>query len=110
MCSHVHNKAFVVCIIITKLVWLDCVVALYHTLQENLKTLISYVVDNFMTTLETVEYVETFRKLKLKHDQEKDRQENKPEMSAGYVFIHLSLSLSLSLSLMLTNIHVHTHT
>ena len=46
-----------------------------------------------MTTLETVEYVDTFRKLKLKHDQEKDRQENKPEMSVAYVF---SLSLSLS--------------
>ena len=47
-----------------------------------------------MTTLETVEYVDTFRKLKLKHDQEKDRQENKPEMSAAYVFT-LSLSLPL---------------
>ena len=45
-----------------------------------------------MTTLETVEYVDTFRKLKLKHDQEKDRQENNPETSTAYVFT-LSLSL-----------------
>ena len=40
-----------------------------------MKTLISYVVENFMQTLETIEYVDTFKKLKLKHDQEKDRQE-----------------------------------
>ena len=70
----------------------------HPTLQENVKTLISYVVENFMTTLETVEYVDTFRKLKLKHDQEKDRQENNPETSTAYVFT-LSLLLFLSLSL-----------
>ena len=49
-----------------------------------------------MTTLESVEYVDTFRKLKLKHDQEKDRQENKPEM-ATYVLCLPLCSLSTSL-------------
>ena len=33
----------------------------------------SYIVENFMQTLEGVEYVETFRALKLKYDQEMDR-------------------------------------
>ena len=51
-------------------------------LQENIKTLISYTVENFMQTLDTVEYVDTFRKLKLKHDQEKDRQESTTEIPA----------------------------
>ena len=75
----------------------------HPTLQENVKTLISYVVENFMTTLETVEYVDTFRKLKLKHDQEKDRQENNPETSTAYVFTLSLLSLSpLSLFLSIT--------
>ena len=65
-----------------------------------------------MPTLETVEYVDTFRKLKLKHDQEKDRQESKPEMTTAYVFI-LSLSLSLSLFHPLHNYYSlfsHSHT
>ena len=46
--------------------------------QENLKTLITYIVEHFMSTLETVEYVRTFQDLKKRHEQEVDRQENEP--------------------------------
>ena len=45
-------------------------------LQENIQSLVSYIVDNFWSTLETVDYVDTFKSLKLKHDQEKDAKEN----------------------------------
>lgn len=44
--------------------------------QAKIKSLITYVVDNFMETLESVEYVDTFKCLKLAYDQEKDRQTN----------------------------------
>lgn len=49
--------------------------------QENLKILIGYIVENFMPTLEAVEYVDTFRMLKLRHEQEIDHRENKPEVA-----------------------------
>ena len=45
--------------------------------QENIKSLVSYVIDNFWTTLEHIEYVDTFKALRLKHEQEMDRRDNK---------------------------------
>ena len=47
-----------------------------HT-QEDIKTLVSYVIENFWSTLESVEYVDTFKALRLKHEQEMDRRDNK---------------------------------
>ena len=44
-------------------------------LQEN-KSLVKYVVENFWSTLETVDYVDTFKNLKLKHEQEKEAKES----------------------------------
>ena len=38
-------------------------------LQENIKSLVTHLVDEFYPQLEHVDYVETFRSLKLKYDQ-----------------------------------------
>ena len=35
--------------------------------------LITYIIEKFMATLESIHYVETFQSLKLKYDQEMDR-------------------------------------
>ena len=45
--------------------------------QENVKTLVSYVIDTFWPTVESIEYVDTFKALRLKHEQEMDRCDNK---------------------------------
>jgi uncharacterized protein YktA (UPF0223 family) len=36
---------------------------------------VKYVVETFWSTLETVDYVDTFEKLKLKYEQEKETKE-----------------------------------
>ncbi|XP_062320181.1 serine/threonine-protein phosphatase 4 regulatory subunit 3-A-like isoform X4 [Osmerus eperlanus] len=41
---------------------------------EDIKSLIAHIVDNFYKTLETIEYVQTFKGLKGRYEQEKDRQ------------------------------------
>ena len=47
--------------------------------QEKLKTLMEYVMENFMPTLEGVAYVDTFKKLKLRHEQIVEGKDSKPE-------------------------------
>jgi protein phosphatase-4 regulatory subunit 3 len=42
--------------------------------HENLKKLISHVVDNYLSTFEGVQYVDTFRLLGIKNDQNKELQ------------------------------------
>lgn len=46
---------------------------------EKVKTLMEYVIENFMPTLEQVVYVDTFKKFKLRYEQDLERKENKPE-------------------------------
>ncbi|XP_047621561.1 serine/threonine-protein phosphatase 4 regulatory subunit 3B-like [Phacochoerus africanus] len=41
---------------------------------ENIKPLIAHIVEKFYETLESIEYVQTFKGLKIKYEQEKDRQ------------------------------------
>ena len=41
---------------------------------ENIKSLIAHIVEKFYETLESIEYVQTFKGLKIKYEQEKDRQ------------------------------------
>lgn len=41
-----------------------------------MKILINYIVEKFMSTLESVQYIGTFQSLKLKYDQERDRIAN----------------------------------
>lgn len=43
--------------------------------EKDNKSLLKYVVENFWSTLETVDYVDTFKNLKLKHEQEKEAKE-----------------------------------
>lgn len=47
----------------------------YHSLhKEDIKSLIAHIVDNFYKALESIEYVQTFKGLKGRYEQEKDRQ------------------------------------
>ena len=52
-----------------------------------MKTLVDYVIENFWSTLESIEYVNTFKALKLKHEQEMDRRDNKDDKTAVLVII-----------------------
>ncbi|KAL2305668.1 hypothetical protein Nmel_003553, partial [Mimus melanotis] len=44
---------------------------------EDIKSLIAHIVENFYNALESIEYVQTFKGLKTKYEQEKDRQSQK---------------------------------
>lgn len=44
---------------------------------EDIKSLTAHIVDNFYKSLESIEYVQTFKGLKTKYEQEKDRQSQK---------------------------------
>ena len=46
----------------------------FVSLQEDVKSLIAHIVDNFYKALESIEYVQTFKGLKGRYEQEKDRQ------------------------------------
>lgn len=46
-------------------------------IQEDLKSLTAHIVENFYKALESIEYVQTFKGLKTKYEQEKDRQNQK---------------------------------
>lgn len=46
-------------------------------MQEDIKSLIAHIVENFYNALESIEYVQTFKGLKTKYEQEKDRQNQK---------------------------------
>ena len=48
-------------------------------LQENIKTLLKYVVERFMESLEGVDYVETFKTMKLRYEQEMDGNNKQTE-------------------------------
>lgn len=41
---------------------------------ENIKCLIIYIIENFFEAFESIDYVQTFKGLKMKYDQEKDHQ------------------------------------
>ncbi|XP_007122381.2 serine/threonine-protein phosphatase 4 regulatory subunit 3B-like [Physeter macrocephalus] len=41
---------------------------------EDIKSLVAHIVEEFYETLESIEYVQTFKELKIKYEQEKDRQ------------------------------------
>lgn len=42
--------------------------------QEDIKSLIAHIVDNFYKALESIEYVQTFKGLKGRYEQEKNKQ------------------------------------
>lgn len=43
------------------------------TLQEDIKSLCSHVVENFSKELEAIDYVQTFKALKLRYEQHQDK-------------------------------------
>ncbi|GAB1295875.1 Serine/threonine-protein phosphatase 4 regulatory subunit 3B [Apodemus speciosus] len=45
--------------------------------KEDIKSLTAHIVENFYKALESIEYVQTFKGLKTKYEQEKDRQNQK---------------------------------
>ena len=51
--------------------------------QEDIKSLIAHIVDNFYKALESIEYVQTFKGLKGRYEQEKDRQSQKLNRSVA---------------------------
>lgn len=46
-------------------------------IQEDIKSLTAHIVENFYKALESIEFVQTFKGLKTKYEQEKDRQNQK---------------------------------
>ncbi|NXA72370.1 P4R3B phosphatase, partial [Thryothorus ludovicianus] len=56
----------------------SAVVELFEFIRvEDIKSLIAHIVENFYNALESIEYVQTFKGLKTKYEQEKDRQSQK---------------------------------
>uniref|UniRef100_A0A8C3SC28 Serine/threonine-protein phosphatase 4 regulatory subunit 3-like central domain-containing protein n=1 Tax=Chelydra serpentina TaxID=8475 RepID=A0A8C3SC28_CHESE len=52
--------------------WID-----FLSCHEDIKSLTAHIVENFYKALESIEYVQTFKGLKTKYEQEKDRQNQK---------------------------------
>uniref|UniRef100_A0A452UA23 Protein phosphatase 4 regulatory subunit 3C n=1 Tax=Ursus maritimus TaxID=29073 RepID=A0A452UA23_URSMA len=53
----------------------SAVIELFEYIRvENIKSLVAHIVEKFYKTLESIEYVQTFKGLKIKYEQEKDRQ------------------------------------
>ncbi|XP_054239817.1 serine/threonine-protein phosphatase 4 regulatory subunit 3B isoform X5 [Indicator indicator] len=56
----------------------SAVIELFEFIRvEDIKSLIAHIVENFYNALESIEYVQTFKGLKTKYEQEKDRQSQK---------------------------------
>ncbi|XP_067149127.1 serine/threonine-protein phosphatase 4 regulatory subunit 3B isoform X4 [Apteryx mantelli] len=56
----------------------SAVIELFEFIRvEDIKSLIAHIVENFYNALESIEYVQTFKGLKTKYEQEKDRQNQK---------------------------------
>lgn len=62
-------------------------VTFHHVLsfQEDIKSLIAHIVDNFYKALESIEYVQTFKGLKGRYEQEKDRQSQRLNRSVDWL-------------------------
>eukprot|EP00731_Ephydatia_muelleri_P027779 Em0019g652a len=59
----------------------------YIQKEKDAKSLVSYIVENFMSSLDAVDYVSTFHSLKLRHEQEMDRcsQPSEPMVGGGLI-------------------------
>lgn len=61
-----------------------------HIRVQNIKSLLVYVVEKFYERLEWIEYVQTFKSLKFKYEQEKERKSQKSFSSMQYSQAFLS--------------------
>lgn len=78
-----------------------CLTFVHCLFQEDIKSLIAHIVDNFYKALEPIEYVQTFKGLKGRYEQEKDRQSQRISRSvqAGTGLSSLSMYITIQLSL-----------
>lgn len=60
----------------------------FFSFQEDIKSLIAHIVDNFYKALESIEYVQTFKGLKGRYEQEKDRQSQRLNRSEARWDVH----------------------
>ena len=54
--------------------------AMSYSLQEDVKSLIVHIEEAYGNVFDTVDYVSTFKRLKLKYEQHVDRVNNKPNL------------------------------
>uniref|UniRef100_A0A6Q2YZE0 Serine/threonine-protein phosphatase 4 regulatory subunit 3 n=1 Tax=Esox lucius TaxID=8010 RepID=A0A6Q2YZE0_ESOLU len=52
----------------------SAIIELFEFIKEDIKSLIAHIIDNYYKALESIEYVQTFKGLKGRYEQEKDRQ------------------------------------
>uniref|UniRef100_A0A673ZBC3 Serine/threonine-protein phosphatase 4 regulatory subunit 3 n=1 Tax=Salmo trutta TaxID=8032 RepID=A0A673ZBC3_SALTR len=64
----------------------SAIIELFEFIKEDVKSLIAHIIDNYYKALESIEYVQTFKGLKGRYEQEKDRQTLRLNRS---VFCHL---------------------
>uniref|UniRef100_A0A8C7UWN6 Serine/threonine-protein phosphatase 4 regulatory subunit 3 n=1 Tax=Oncorhynchus mykiss TaxID=8022 RepID=A0A8C7UWN6_ONCMY len=64
----------------------SAIIELFEFIKEDVKSLIAHIIDNYYKALESIEYVQTFKGLKGRYEQEKDRQTLRLNRS---VFRHL---------------------
>ena len=50
------------------------------TLQEDIKSLTSHIVENYYDSFEGVDYVQTFKTLKQRYEQQQDRMKDRPSL------------------------------
>lgn len=70
---------------------------LFFPFQEDVKSLIAHIVDNFYKALESIEYVQTFKGLKGRYEQEKDRQSQRLNRSVDAKVLLLSVPIEFPL-------------
>jgi len=72
----------------------SAVIELFEFIRiEDVKSLITYVVEDYMSSFESVDYVQTFKGLKMRYDQERDRQNRKNmDRNANHGIIHFNSS------------------
>jgi len=57
--------------------------------QEDIKSLCSHVVENFSKELETIDYVQTFKALKLRYEQHQDKLKDRDRATIDrYILIY----------------------
>lgn len=58
-------------------------------MQEDIKSLCSHVVENFSKELEAIDYVQTFKALKLRYEQHQDKLKDRDRANLDrYIFLN----------------------
>ena len=84
----------------------------HFVLQENITTIIAYVVESHIDAFEDISYVETFKGLQLRYEQENDRLKECTNdrfllyICSYYIFVLLIYLLLLFLLMLLTHLSI----